>query len=155
MSVAPLYRSRRRSLTREGVQESFDLGDVGTAHEDSYSPRCQGLKGVFVGYIVTQVHGHDAVAIEAKRPEQIKDGLPFVPVDVGLDLVDHLAWRHLEFVGVFGEDLIDDPSHRWLLVRRDQPIVGGDGRLLRLDQDPLDSADLLAQALLYLKQQAC
>src|SRR5215203_2818744 len=122
---------------------------VGTADEDADASRCQSFEGVLVRYVVAQVHRHHVVAVKVERAEQIQDGLPLVPVDVRLYLVDHLAWRHLQLVGVFGEDLLDGPSHLWPLILRNEPVVGGYGRLLRLDEGAIDLAQLLAQARLH------
>src|SRR5215203_4886248 len=122
---------------------------VGTADEDADASRCQSFEGVLVRYVVAQVHRHHVVAVKVERAEQIQDGLPLVPVDVRLYLVDHLAWRHLQLVGVFGEDLLDGPSHLWPLILRNEPVVGSYGRLLRLDEGAIDLAQLLAQARLH------
>src|SRR5215207_4920160 len=122
---------------------------VGTADEDADASRCQSFEGVLVRYVVAQVHRHHVVAVKVERAEQIQDGLPLVPVDVRLYLVDHLAWGHLQLVGVFGEDLLDGPSHLWPLILRNEPVVGGYGRLLRLDEGAIDLAQLLAQARLH------
>ena len=62
----------------------------------------QSFERVLVGYVVAQVYRHHVVAVEVERAEQIQDGLPLVPVDVRLDLVDHLARRHLQLAGVSG-----------------------------------------------------
>src|SRR5918994_1441338 len=119
------------------------------ADEDTDASRFQSFEGVLVGYVIAQVHRHHVVAVEVERAEQIQDGLPLVPVDVRLYLVDHLAWGHLQPVRVFGEDLLDDPSHPWPLVLRHEPVVSGDGGLLRLDEGAIDRAQLLAQARLH------
>src|SRR5215216_5837495 len=119
------------------------------ADEDTDASRFQSFEGVLVGYVIAQVHRHHVVAVEVERAEQIQDGLPLVPVDVRLYLVDHLAWGHLQLVGVFGEDLLDGPSHLWPLILRYEPVVGGYGGLLRLDEGAIDLAQLLAQARLH------
>src|SRR5215204_1523641 len=105
---------------------------VGTADEDADASRCQSFEGVLVRYVVAQVHRHHVVAVKVERAEQIQDCLPLVPVDVRLYLVDHLAWGHL-----------------WPLILRNEPVVGGYGRLLRLDEGAIDLAQLLAQARLH------
>jgi hypothetical protein len=50
---------------------------------------------------------------------------------------------------VFCENLLDDPSHPWPFVLRNEPVVGGHGGLLRLDESAIDDAQLLTQACLH------
>src|SRR5215208_62823 len=128
---------------------------LGTADEDADASGFQSFEGVLVGYVVAQIYRHHVVAVEAERAEQIQDGLPLVPVDVRLDLVDHLARRNLKLARVSGEDLLDGPSYLWPLVFRNEPVVGGDGGLLRLDEGTIDGAQLLAQAGLHSFEQVC
>src|SRR5215210_6939158 len=130
-----------------------DLQVIGTTDEDAYSTIREGLEGVLVGYVVAQIERHHVVAVETQDLKQVESGFPLVPVELGLYLIDHLAGRNLQLVGVLGEDRIHDLFHSRPLHFGDEPEMCRDRGSLWLDQGALDGVQLLVEPRLYLIEQ--
>jgi hypothetical protein len=78
---------------------------------------------VLVGDVVADVQGDDVAAVETQRREQMHDRLALVPVEIRLELVDHLAGRHLQVAGVPGQQLVDDRLDPRPVRLVDEPVV--------------------------------
>src|SRR5215213_6319603 len=130
-----------------------DLRVIGATDEDAYSAVREGLEGVLVGDVVTQIERYHVVAVETQDLKQVESGFPLVPVELGLYLIDHLAGRNLQLVGVLGEDRIHDLFHSRPLHFGDEPEMCRDRGSLWLDQGALDGVQLLVEPRLYLIEQ--
>src|SRR5215212_7771879 len=161
---------RGRPSAREGVKETLHLPEgakrvvrggrppgrlrvAGASDEDTDTPARDGLEGVLVRDVVAEVDRHHIVAVEVERFEQVQNGLPFVPVDVRLDLVDHLARRHLQPAGIVVENILDDLAHPGPLFFGDEPVVCGHGGFFRLDEGAPYRVQLRLKSPLYVCQQ--
>src|SRR3712207_2275561 len=126
---------------------------VGRADEDTNAPVHECLERVLVGDVVTQVERHHVVAVETQGLEQVEHGFPLVPVELELYLVDHLAGRNPQLVGMLGEYSIHNLFDFRPLLFGDKPVVGRDRGFLRLDQRALDRVNLLVEPRSHLVKQ--
>ena len=145
-----LYLVDRAEYELRGGVPVTHLGIVGPAHEDPDSAVPKRPERVFVGDVVAEVQREHVVAAESEHVDQMQHRLTLVPVDVGLELVDHLPGREGDSVGVLGEQGLHAVADAVAVLGGNVAIVHRHRGPLGFDLHPGDRTHVFTKAVGHL-----